>query len=70
MPYWRRLVWSLVFGAMAAIMWSAELALTFPITVMFGEHKTLANYVRHEIDKNSIEVRRHGDRLKQLETQF
>ncbi len=70
MPYWRRLVWSLVFGAMAAAMWSAELALTFPITVMFGEHKTLANYVRHEIDDKSAQVHSHGERLNQLEAQL
>lgn len=66
-PYWRRIAWSLVFGALAAVMWSAELALTFPITVMFGEHKSLGNYVRHEIDESSREVREHADTLKQLE---
>lgn len=66
-PYWRRIAWSLVFGALAAVMWSAELALTFPITVMFGEHKSLGNYVRHEIEESSREVREHADTLKELE---
>ena len=69
-PYWRRLAWSLVFGALAAVMWSAELALTFPITVMFGEHRTLANYVRHEIDEKAKQVHDHADRLTKLESQL
>ncbi len=69
-PYWRRLAWSLVFGALAAVMWSAELALTFPITVMFGEHKTLGNYVRHEIDETTVQVRQHAIRLTELEVEL
>jgi subfamily B ATP-binding cassette protein MsbA len=69
-PYWRRLAWSIVFGALAAAMWSAELALTFPITVMFGEHKTLGNYVRHEIDKSSREAREHAEQLSRKEAEL
>lgn len=69
-PYWRRLAWSIVFGALAAALWSAELALTFPITVMFGEHKTLGNYVRHEIDKSSREAREHAAQLKLKEAEL
>jgi subfamily B ATP-binding cassette protein MsbA len=69
-PYWRRLAWSLLFGVLAAAMWSAELALTFPITVMFGEHKTLANYVRHEIDKSTREVGEHTSSLKLKEAEL
>jgi subfamily B ATP-binding cassette protein MsbA len=66
-PYWRRLAWSLLFGGLAAMLWSLELALTFPITVMFGEHKTLANYVRHEIELSSREAREHESNLNLLE---
>ena len=51
-------------------MWSAELALTFPITVMFGEHKTLANYVRHEIDETTAQVQKHAARLTELEVEL
>ncbi|MBS0202398.1 MAG: ABC transporter ATP-binding protein [Planctomycetes bacterium] len=69
-PYWRRLAWSLLFGLLAAVMWSAELALTFPITVMFGEHKSLGNYVRHEIDDASDKLRVHADQLKLKEAEL
>lgn len=66
-PYWRRLAWSLLFGALAAVLWSAELALSFPLTVMFGEHKSLGNYVRHEIEDASTRISQHGATLKILE---
>ena len=69
-PYWRRLAWSLLFGAIAAAMWSAELALTFPITIMFGEHKTLGNYVRHQIDEGSRQANQHARQLKDLESRL
>ncbi|MDB5346318.1 MAG: transporter related protein [Schlesneria sp.] len=66
-PYWRRLTWSLLFGALAAVLWSAELALSFPLTVMFGEHKSLGNYVRHEIEDASTRISQHSATLKALE---
>lgn len=69
-PYWRRLAWSLLFGALAALMWSAELALTFPITVMFGEHKSLGNYVRHEIEDASDKMRLRAEELKRKEAEL
>lgn len=69
-PYWRRLAWSLLFGAIAGVMWSAELALTFPITVMFGEHKTVGNYVHHQIEEATLQANQHAQRLKDLETQL
>jgi ATP-binding cassette, subfamily B, bacterial MsbA len=52
-PYWRRLLLSLVFGGLSALMWSTELALTYPLTIMFGEHHTVPNYVRHQIEHSS-----------------
>ena len=52
-PYWRRLLLSLVFGCLSALLWSTELALTYPLTIMFGEHHTVPNYVRHEIEQAS-----------------
>ena len=44
---------SLVFGCLSALLWSTELALTYPLTIMFGEHHTVPNYVRHEIEQSS-----------------
>ena len=52
-PYWRRLLLSLVFGGLSALLWSTELALTYPLTIMFGVHHTVPNYVRHEIEHSS-----------------
>ncbi len=52
-PYWRRLLLSLVFGGLSALLWSTELALTYPLTIMFGEHHTVPNYIRHEIEHSS-----------------
>ena len=52
-PYWRRLLLSLVFGCLSALLWSTELALTYPLTIMFGEHHTVPNYIRHEIEESS-----------------
>lgn len=59
-----------MFGVLAAALWSAQLALTFPMTVIFGEHKSLPNYVRHEIDESSHQVREHADTLRNLELQL
>lgn len=70
LPYWRRLAWSLLFGALASLMWSAELALTFPITVMFGQHKSIGEYVRQEIQETSRQVDQHAINLKALESQL
>ena len=47
-PYRRKLILSVAFGLFAAFLWSVELLLTFPITIMFGEHQTLSRYVEHE----------------------
>lgn len=68
--YWRRLAWSTLFGALAAVFWSAQLALAFPLTVMFGEHKTLNNYVQHEIDTASQRMEQHESNLKMLDEQL
>ena len=51
-PHWRQLFLSLIFGGFAALLWSAELALTFPLTITFSEHRTLSNYVRNEIEQS------------------
>lgn len=69
-PYRRRLGWSLIFGALAAALWSLELALSFPITVMFGEHKTLDNYIRHEISKTTEEIQQHASSLQAKEAEL
>ncbi|MBM4074453.1 MAG: ABC transporter ATP-binding protein [Planctomycetes bacterium] len=63
-PYWRRLLMSLVFGALSALLWSAELGLTFPITITFGEHRTIHNYVRHQIETSTRII---NDRKEALE---
>ena len=59
-PYWRRLLLSLVFGGLSALLWSSELALTYRLTIIFGEHHTVPNYVRHEIDHSSTLVTNHS----------
>ncbi len=46
--YRRQVILSLVFGIGAAIFWSAELLLTFPVVTVFVEGKTLEEYVRDE----------------------
>lgn len=61
-PYWRRLLLSLVFGGLSALMWSTELALTYPLTIMFGEHQTVPRYVRHEIEQSmQLSAKLHAD---------
>lgn len=66
-PYWRRLLLALVFGGLSALLWSSELALTYPLTIMFGVHRTVPNYVRHEIDHSSKLVTNHSAELKKQE---
>ncbi len=66
-PYRRRLLLSVVFGLLAAALWSAELLLTFPITVMFGEHRTLANYIHHEQEQTSKAIDKRDAGLEELE---
>jgi ATP-binding cassette, subfamily B, bacterial MsbA len=70
-PHWKRLALSLVFGGLAALFWSLQLALaSFPMTVTFGEYRTLANYVRHEIVESSGGVDKHNANLRQLDKQL
>jgi len=57
---------SVVFGVFTAALWSFELLLTFPITIMFGEHHTLANYVDHEKSVTTAEIESKNESLKQL----
>ena len=66
-PYWRRLLLSLAFGCLSALLWSTELALTYPLTIMFGEHHTVPNYVRHEIEHSSKIVADHSAELEEQE---
>lgn len=69
-PYRRKLALSVVFGVLAAALWSFELVLTYPITVMWGEHKTLANYVHHEISETTAEIDERNARLDELDLQL
>ena len=66
-PYWRRLMLSLVFGGLSALLWSTELALTYPLTIMFGKHHTVPNYVRHEIAHSLKLVADHSAELEKQE---
>lgn len=58
---------SVVFGLLTASLWAFELLLTFPITVMFGEHRTVANYVRHEVIQTEDLLAKHRDDVVRLE---
>lgn len=69
-PYRRKLALSVIFGLCAASLWSLELLLTFPITVMFGPHETLSKYVQHEVDETSALIESKNAELAQLETQL
>jgi len=69
-PYRRKLMLSVAFGVLAALLWSFELLLTFPITVMFGEYRTLANYVRHEITETTKAIESRNGELDKLEVQL
>ena len=57
---------SVAFGVITAFLWSFELLLTFPITIMFGEHHTVANYVDHEKALTVEEVDSRNAKLQQL----
>ncbi len=54
---------SVLFGVMTASLWSFELILTFPITIMFGKHHTLANYVAHEKEVTSAAIDDRNQKL-------
>ncbi len=69
-PYRRKLILSASFGVIAALLWSFELLLTFPITIMFGEHHTLADYSHHEMVKTSNAIEFRNTRLAQLDEQL
>ncbi len=66
-PYRRKLMLSVVFGLIAAFLWSFELLITFPITIMFGEHSTLANYVAHEKSATVIAIETRKRQLDDLD---
>ena len=66
-PYRRKLLLSFGFGLVAALLWSFELLLTFPITIMFGEYHTLANYVRHEIELKTDAIDTRNRQLQELD---
>lgn len=69
-PYRRKLLLSIGFGVCAALLWSFELLLTFPITVMFGEDRTLANYAQHQINDATAEIDLRNEKLKQINAQL
>ncbi|WP_010585204.1 ABC transporter ATP-binding protein [Schlesneria paludicola] len=69
-PYRRKLVLSVAFGILSASLWSVELLLTFPITVMVGEHHTLANYVQYEVTETSKAIESRTAKLEQLEAKL
>lgn len=69
-PHQRKLALSVVFGVCAALLWSFELLLTYPITVMFGKDRTLSNYVRHEIDDATNVIQLRNADLGKLEHQL
>ncbi|HEY0981011.1 MULTISPECIES: ABC transporter ATP-binding protein [unclassified Schlesneria] len=66
-PYRRKLTLSCVFGLVAALLWSFELLLTFPITIMFGEYHTLGNYVRHEVELKTSAIAERNSKLLELD---
>lgn len=47
-PYRRRVLWSLVCGAIGAALWGLELLLTFPLVTVFVEGQTLPVYVQEQ----------------------
>lgn len=69
-PYRRKLTLSVVFGLLTASLWAFELLLTFPITVMFGEHRTVSNYVRHEVTQTERSIDSHRANVARLESQL
>ena len=69
-PYRRKLALSFVFGVLAALLWSFELLLTFPITVMFGEYRTLSNYVDFEKSETTKAINKRNADYDQLELQL
>lgn len=49
-PHRRRMAVSILFGVVAAALWGFEFLLTFPLVTVFGEGKTLEEYVQEQVE--------------------
>lgn len=71
--YRRQVILSVVFGLGAAVLWSAELLLTYPVVTVFVEGKTLATAVQDEcqsaqqrLDRAQQELQAVNSRLDEV----
>ena len=69
-PYRRKLVLSVMLGVFAASLWSFEFLLTFPITVMCSEYRTLPNYIQREVAETTKEINACNAKLEELDSQM
>ncbi|MBI1344677.1 ATP-binding cassette domain-containing protein [bacterium] len=68
--YRRQATLSVVFGLGAALMWSAELLLTFPVVTVFVEGLTLEEYVAREVTVTETRLADHRLHLARVNRQL
>lgn len=69
-PYRARFFASLLFGAAVALLWSAELLLTFPVVKVFLQGQSLGEYVRHEIDAAERDLAHFETKLTRIDARL
>jgi len=60
----------MVFGLGAALMWSAELLLTFPVVTVFVEGLTLEEFVAREVESAEVRLAEHHANLARINRQL
>lgn len=68
--YRRQAILSVVFGLGAALMWSAELLLTFPVVTVFVEGLTLEEYMTREVTVTETRLADHRLHLARVNRQL
>ena len=69
-PYRRKLVVSVVLGVLAASLWSLQFLLTFPITVMCSEYRTLPNYLQSEVADSTKVIESCNAEIERFEAEL
>lgn len=60
----------MVFGLGAALLWSAELLLTFPVVTVFVEGLTLEEFVAREVESADVRLAEHRASLARINRQL
>ena len=68
-PHRRKLVVSVVFALLVAVLWSFSLLLAFPVIKVLGQNQSLAEYINEEITESKQNFEEHTRVVTRLENE-